>query len=574
LPVTILDQESLTSTRLETQRKIFRLSSGLYIALLYNKTATTYRLELWTSTDGINWVYNQTVKDWGSDIHQSADMVITEDEAVLFIVYCDTSGNLFLRRGTISDTTITLNIEQQIKTADANNKWFRPCITVDRLGYLWIGFQRRRVTVTEIPNVIDELHVDDLNAFNIPSELLEWGKAGLRPYLDARDYPENYIITDVDGARAGDFSFLDFDPTNKTITKVELVIYWWQGVEENDELHWELYDGAGNVLTGYEPHRIDTGWIETIVDVTTFLDTVAKINASSLLLRYERVGKAAKMIVDHAMLRITYTLYAYRWYHDAKCIASLLTVDNYTDTPTSADFSSEYTIKSTVGEEGEANMDIVYVAVDKYGSGVAPTVLFAFRGTRSKGDPAPYVRRGWRELSWDGTSFTSYTYGDALAELLDPISIVIASNNNGYMLFRETDEGMAIPPRYRVWITGTGEYYMGGIGTLNQKYAGVISYDPVNNELYVFYTYLTYPNRIVWSKATAIAGYLTWSDPVEVSDNTENIRYFSSSIKAVGNRIQLIYTTQTTAKVRFYELIIVPVVVPVPVGDAITWIMS
>jgi len=551
LPVTILDQESLTSTQHETQRKVFRLSNGFYIVLLYNKTGTTYRLELWTSLDGISWNYDQTVKDWGSDIHQSADMVITDDEAVLFIVYCDTSGNMFLRRGTISGTTITLNTEQQIKTTDGMNKWFRPCITIDRLGYLWIGFQRRLYRTEEKPG----LTYLDVSSWN--GRIMEWSTYGTEPWLDA--YADgNYIATDVKGAEAGDFLLETIDPTNKTLSSVKFQRASRQPSDGNDQIEYHLQDGLGNELIITETPNPD-GYAYQETDVSTFLDTWDKINNAFIHMFKITVGKAQAVFCDHVRLKVAYTETVYAYYMDANCIASLLPIDNYSDTPTSADFSDEYTIKSNYEAETGVNMDIVYVAVDKYGAGVSPTVLFAFRGTRSKGDVSPYVRRGWRELSWDGTSFTSYTYGDALAELLDPISIVIASNNNGYKIFRETDEGAAIPPRYRVWITGTGEQYMGGIGTLTQNYAGVISYDSTNNELYVFYTYLTYPNRIVWSKATAIAGYLTWSTPQEIPDNTENIRYFSSAIKRVGNYIPLIYVTQTTAKVRFFEF---PIVIP------------
>lgn len=121
---------------------------------------------------------------------------------------------------------------------------------------------------------IETLWIDSFSA-----TIDNWQKVGATPYLDAQDYPANYMYnTGLSLERAYAFGFQDSIYTDKIINSVTLKVYCKMMMSEasNKYLNFALWlPGAGTVY----PLLLSNSWVWRTADVTAKLDTWAKINA-------------------------------------------------------------------------------------------------------------------------------------------------------------------------------------------------------------------------------------------------------------------------------------------------------
>ena len=156
-----------------------------------------------------------------------------------------------------------------------------------------------------------------------------WTRNGTSPWLDAADYNEakSYIYTSVPNDKIGNFTFEDV-PTGKAWGGVTLNIKTWRSPLSDDRIDIYLYNGTSwsSAYHVYPETTIAPG-TDMEVDVSSFLNTEAKINAAQM--RIEKVTEGAAndtIYIDHVCLfcravdygletslSIDYTEYTYEW---------------------------------------------------------------------------------------------------------------------------------------------------------------------------------------------------------------------------------------------------------------------
>jgi KaiC/GvpD/RAD55 family RecA-like ATPase len=151
-----------------------------------------------------------------------------------------------------------------------------------------------------------------------------WTKHGTDPYLDAQDYPTEYVWMGLDRTQSiGDFGFQNSSKSSKTINSVTLRVYAWK--EDSQDTLWVyLWDNSswGNA---YDVTRTTAGWTE--FDVTSKLDTWAKIDIAKIYLNGDTTQtQNYRLFVDCAMLQINYALAHVR--HDVSIVSVMPSATN------------------------------------------------------------------------------------------------------------------------------------------------------------------------------------------------------------------------------------------------------
>jgi len=573
-PVTIVDQESLIATRYDNQRKFFANPRGFkhfYALIYYKDTANNiFSLRVYRSGDkGKTWVPETELHSWTSDKFDGASLCYYEDEAnarlIVYFAYSDTDGNLFYSRGEIPDIaySIVLIIEQQLFIGDANNKVIAPVITIDRLGYIWIVYDRLCLkTATRS----ETLPVD-----NFIETKTGWTRVGASPWLNAIEVvPTNYIETDVRDDEIGDFTF-EYTPETGIISLVEVRLWCMQESGGNDQIEIYVWDGSVWSLAGTITPNPD-GFTYSSVDVTAILDTWAKINNAKMYLIKKTVGAKQLVTVDYAEIRVTYTQDLL--HHDVRCMASTVPYN-----PTATQWSSEYTVFSATVPELDGATS-VYPTVASFLSGVTPQVLVGWKYLHT--DKNYYAT--FKELSWDGTSFTLGVSQNVLTmtdAVLDPfIYSIIDTDNKAWIMWRSKIKYYN-RLHYSYWVAGTGlgatpttaiEVYTGQALDLFDGGSMTIDFSATPHRMYYFYSHQQ-DIRVTVQYHDVGEPLSYWGYYAYVPDNTERLKHFSASQHDIDSYMQVIYTTQTTAKVRFLEIPI-RVVPPKIIGDGLTWIIS
>jgi len=175
-----------------------------------------------------------------------------------------------------------------------------------------------RVTITARVNVTTDEKVQPLlvpgptttaeanvNGFTTTTGWTGWSRTA--PWLNSADWSStdgNYITSNVENDRIGNFTFQDIPP-GITWTTVTLYIRTWSN--GNEKLRIYLYNGAS--WTSYPeitPDNMDAPGNEKTIVVTDFLNTAAKINATKMAIEYVYVsGGKATIGVDHAYLYVS-----------------------------------------------------------------------------------------------------------------------------------------------------------------------------------------------------------------------------------------------------------------------------
>jgi len=124
----------------------------------------------------------------------------------------------------------------------------------------------------------EELYV---NLYTVTSRNA-WTKVGTTPYLDAIDYPINYIHDDTNEDEIGNFDFADSAET--TVPQSVLLRIHCRKEVSGGTIKVYIDSGAGFVDAGTITPDADWAWKE--LDVKVILDTYEKVNAAKIYLRH------------------------------------------------------------------------------------------------------------------------------------------------------------------------------------------------------------------------------------------------------------------------------------------------
>jgi len=130
-----------------------------------------------------------------------------------------------------------------------------------------------------------------------------WTRVGTSPYLNLVDYPLNYIYQSAGGVEIGDFSFANLaSPYLGGQVFVEINA---RSSDGDDAVEVWLYDegSATWVLVDTLTAPLPPTWLAT-VDVSSILDTTAKINAAKVYLVKKTNGAQGEVRVVAMRLRI------------------------------------------------------------------------------------------------------------------------------------------------------------------------------------------------------------------------------------------------------------------------------
>ena len=116
-------------------------------------------------------------------------------------------------------------------------------------------------------------------------EKTAWDETGASPYIDALDYPTNYISTRTADAESGDFTFeaapLDMDYP----ISVEIAVYNQWGLAQDDTVQVYMWESVGGwELAGTITAEAAWGWDK--FDVSAKFNTKAKIDEAKMYLKY------------------------------------------------------------------------------------------------------------------------------------------------------------------------------------------------------------------------------------------------------------------------------------------------
>jgi len=161
------------------------------------------------------------------------------------------------------------------------------------------------------PDLINDILTEEITAFSSNSTWLyvsaddetrtDWTRVGTNPYLNAIDYPTNFVNVSGNNLQIGDFNFADSRKSTETINSVTVQLYAKQsGINNNLEVF--VWDGSGWASLGIQTTPTSWGWMSWTA--TTVLDTWTKIDGAKIYL----VSKSAAgtFEVDCARLSVDY----------------------------------------------------------------------------------------------------------------------------------------------------------------------------------------------------------------------------------------------------------------------------
>jgi len=142
-----------------------------------------------------------------------------------------------------------------------------------------------------------------------------WSRVGDSPWLNKEDYNAKYIYTSVTGDKIGNFTFPDV-PTGITwwprpTGGVQVTFKIWQSPGGDDTIKIYLYDGTSWNPTPFifsqgPPLGVDPAYAAyRDVDATSYLNTIAKINAAKMAIEKVTVGAEDTIYIDYACIRLS-----------------------------------------------------------------------------------------------------------------------------------------------------------------------------------------------------------------------------------------------------------------------------
>jgi len=130
----------------------------------------------------------------------------------------------------------------------------------------------------------------------------DWTRVGTNPYLDAIDYPTNFVNASGNNKLVGDFNFTDSGKSTETINSIEVQLYAKQS-GTNNNLEVFVWDGSGWTSLGTQATPTSWGWMNWTA--TTELDTWTKIDGAKIYIKTR--SAVGTYEVDCARLKVDYT---------------------------------------------------------------------------------------------------------------------------------------------------------------------------------------------------------------------------------------------------------------------------
>jgi len=181
--------------------------------------------------------------------------------------------------------TVTGGISQTGSVARAfvgNRSVIGAIAQVAGTGRMKAAFRAKQATLSQVAIAAfildEELYV---NLYTVTSRNA-WTKVGTTPYLDAIDYPINYIHNDTNEDEIGNFDFADSART--TVPQSVLLRIHCRKEVSGGTIKIYIDSGAGFVDAG--TITPDVGWADKEFDVSSILDTYEKVNAAKIYLRH------------------------------------------------------------------------------------------------------------------------------------------------------------------------------------------------------------------------------------------------------------------------------------------------
>lgn len=219
-----------------------------------------------------------------------------------------------------------------------------------------------------------------------------------------------------------------------------------------------------------------------------------------------------------------------------RCLAS-----NSTEPGLQSPYNITWSSEKIIGSSPNA----IYGAIAPLSSG--PNVLIAHGSIYTGPIPKFYgVEMYWTPPNNFTTGTTDWEADDWI-ESYPMISLVVDSSNAGDVVYLQGYSTWSV--KFRKWTVGSGwssygTVYSGSVTSLS------LSIDKNLNKLYAFY--IRQNGKVNYKTSSASA--ISWSSEMELADDSESLDHLSTSSQDTSGRIQIVYTTQTTAKVRFAEL--------------------
>jgi len=161
------------------------------------------------------------------------------------------------------------------------------------------------------PDLINDILTEEITAFTSNSTWLyvnaddetrtDWTRNGTNPYLNAIDYPTNFVNVFGNNKVVGDFNFADSGKYTETINSVTVQLYAQQSSTSKD-LEVFVWNGSSWTSLGIQTTPTSWGWMSWTA--TTVLDTWTKIDGARIYVQTK--SAAGTYEVDCARLQIDY----------------------------------------------------------------------------------------------------------------------------------------------------------------------------------------------------------------------------------------------------------------------------
>lgn len=535
-PSLVVDQDFIYATKRMNQIKTFRNPIGLQYryAMFYfqNTSSSTYELRMYKSETGATWTKESTIHNYGANLFEGASLWIYDNSTFLIIytLFADSNGNLYFRNGTItnSEHSITWNTKETVITGAENQKAKDHLITVAKDGYIWLLYEKAVGYGTQILSV---------NGFNSTTQ--DWNEVGNNPFLNATG-DGAYIYVQSGNSVHEWFSFENLsngDPLGHLST-INLRVWAYQETGGNDLIEATVSSlGTTKTYSQQTPPTSVYGWVTWDIE-NLFVDwTSSKIDDLKFSLKKISKQSSQWVYADYAQITISLTPF-----YDVKVLASEQAFNV-------SSWSSETTIFNSKNDGGT------------WGART-PISIAPFNATRDMmvcydwfktGDLKRHLRG--LEMDFNGLHFTEYVNEDLAIYSpsgTDRLRTVVDTDNQAHVIFQTTGNifhvNWTIPFPFG-WDTVTT------LGVSDLATSTSIDKSVSPNILYVFYR-VVFPSGN-FSYKTSATDSINWSSSINVKDNSEALNYFSASYEAYGNVISLIYTTQTTYKIRYYEIVLI-----------------
>lgn len=128
----------------------------------------------------------------------------------------------------------------------------------------------------------------------------DWTRNGTNPYLDAIDYPTNFVNASGNNLQVGDFNFTDSGKSTETIINVTAQIY----ARNSDSDSLEVYMWNGSSYPLLDSQGLTPSWQWVNYTATTVLDTWTKIDGAKMYVKSLTNGGPYE--IDCARLQVYY----------------------------------------------------------------------------------------------------------------------------------------------------------------------------------------------------------------------------------------------------------------------------